>query len=35
MGREADTRLTSAWFGVNQTRKVRAVEKAVEYALAS
>jgi len=35
MGREADTRLTSAWFGVNQTRKVKAVEKAVEYALAS
>ena len=35
MGREADTRLTSAWFGNNQTRKVKAVEKAVEYALAS
>lgn len=35
MGREADTRLTSAWFGSNQTRKVRAVEKAVEYALAA
>jgi phage/plasmid-like protein (TIGR03299 family) len=35
MGREADTRLTSAWFGANQSRKVRAVEKAVEYALAS
>ena len=35
MGREADTRLTSAWFGANQTRKVRAVEKAVEYALAA
>lgn len=35
MGREADTRLTSAWFGANQTRKVRAVEKAVEYAIAS
>lgn len=35
MGREADTRLTSAWFGANQTRKVKAVEKAVEYALAS
>ena len=27
MGREADTRLTSAWFGANQTRKVKAVEK--------
>jgi phage/plasmid-like protein (TIGR03299 family) len=35
MGREVDTRLTSAWFGQNQTRKVKAVEKAVEYALAS
>jgi len=35
MGREADTRLTSAWFGANQTRKVKAVEKAVEYALVS
>ena len=35
MGREADTRLTSAWFGANQSRKVKAVEKAVEYALAS
>ena len=35
MGREADTRLTSAWFGANQSRKVRAVEKAVEYALVS
>lgn len=35
MGRETDSRLTSAWFGANQTRKVKAVEKAVEYALAS
>ena len=35
IGREADTRLTSAWFGANQSRKVKAVEKAVEYALAS
>ena len=35
MGREADSRLTSAWFGANQSRKVKAVEKAVEYALAS
>jgi hypothetical protein len=32
LGREADTRLTSAWFGANQSRKVKAVEKAVEYA---
>lgn len=34
MGREVDTRLTSAWFGQNQTRKVKAMEKAVEYAAA-
>lgn len=32
MGREADTRLTSAWYGVNQTRKQRAVSKAIEFA---
>ena len=35
MGNSPDTRLTSAWFGANQSRKVKAVEKAVEYALAS
>lgn len=35
MGRTADTRLESAWFGVNQARKIRAVEKAVEYARAA
>lgn len=35
MGRSADTRLESAWFGVNQTRKVKAALKAVEYATAS
>lgn len=35
MGREADSRLASAWFGHNQGRKVRAVEKAVEYAVAA
>jgi phage/plasmid-like protein (TIGR03299 family) len=34
MGRETDSRLTSAWFGANQTRKIRAVEKAVEFAVA-
>jgi len=33
MGRNADTRLSSAWFGANQTRKVKALEKAVEFAL--
>lgn len=35
MGRSADSRMQSAWFGQNQTRKVRAVNKAVEYATAS
>jgi phage/plasmid-like protein (TIGR03299 family) len=35
MGRTADTRLESAWFGINQARKIRAVEKAVEYARAA
>jgi len=35
MGRETDSRLTSAWFGANQTRKIRAVEKAVEFANAA
>ena len=34
MGREVDSRLTSAWFGANQTRKIKAVEKAVEFATA-
>jgi phage/plasmid-like protein (TIGR03299 family) len=33
MGRETDSRLTSAWFGANQSRKIRAVEKAVELAV--
>ena len=27
MGRETDSRLASAWFGANQTRKIKAVEK--------
>ena len=35
MGREVDSRLSSAWFGANQTRKMRAVEKAVEFAVAA
>ena len=34
MGRNAETRLQSAWFGQNQARKVKAVNKAVEYATA-
>ncbi len=35
MGRNADSRMQSAWFGINQSRKVKAVNKAVEYANAS
>ena len=32
LGRSTDTRLNSAWYGVNRERKVTALEKAVEYA---
>ncbi len=32
MGRNAETRMQSAWFGQNQARKLRAVNKAVEFA---
>ena len=35
MGRNAQSRLTSAWFGQNGRRKVRAVNKAVDYATAA
>lgn len=35
MGRSADTRMQSAWFGQNQARKLVAVNKAVEYATAA
>ena len=35
MGRSSESRLNSAWFGQNQTRKVKALEKAVEYAEAA
>jgi len=34
LGRSADTRLTSAWFGQNRTRKEKALSLAVEYAKA-
>lgn len=34
-GRNADNRLHSQWFGQNQLRKVKAAEKAVEFALAA
>ena len=32
MGRENDTRLNSAWYGVNKTKKVNALETALELA---
>ena len=35
MGRNADSRMQSAWFGINQNRKLKAVNKAVEYATAA
>lgn len=35
MGRSADSRMQSAWFGQNQARKLVAVNKAVEYATAA
>lgn len=34
-GRSAETRLQSQWFGGNQARKIKAAEKAVEYAMAA
>ena len=34
-GRNNDTRLHSQWFGANQQRKIKAAEKAVEYANAA
>tara|TARA_Y100000389_G_C17431688_1_gene503018 strand:+ start:752 stop:1705 length:954 start_codon:yes stop_codon:yes gene_type:complete len=34
-GRNADNRLHSQWYGYNQLRKVKAAEKAVEFALAA
>lgn len=35
VGRSNDARMTSAWFGQNQTRKLKALDKAVEYAMAA
>lgn len=32
MGSNNDKRMQSAWFGTNQTRKIKAIEKAVQYA---
>ena len=35
MGRSAESRMQSSWFGQNQDRKMKAVNKAVEYANAA
>ena len=35
MGRSADSRMSSSWFGINQARKVKAINKAIEYAEAA
>ncbi len=35
LGRSADTRLTSAWFGTNRTRKHKALDLALKYAEAA
>lgn len=35
IGRSNDARMQSAWFGQNQTRKVKALDKAIEYAEAA
>lgn len=35
MGRNSDSRMQSSWFGVNQARKLKAVNKAVELANAA
>jgi phage/plasmid-like protein (TIGR03299 family) len=35
LGRTADTRMQSAWFGSNQTRKLKAVNAAIEFAEAA
>lgn len=35
LGHSADSRLSSSWYGINQTRKVKALEKAIEYANAA
>ncbi len=35
VGRSADTRLTSAWYGVNKTKKEKALKLALDYAEAA
>jgi hypothetical protein len=32
LGRGADTRMQSAWFGANQKKKQGALQKAIEFA---
>jgi hypothetical protein len=32
LGRSRDTRLNSAWYGINRTKKEKALELAIEYA---
>ena len=32
LGRSADARMTSAWFGINQTKKLKATNLALELA---
>ena len=34
-GHNADTRLTSSWYGLNRTKKIEALKKAIEYANAA
>ena len=35
MGRSDDSRMDSAWFGINQSRKIKAAELAVKFAKAA
>ena len=35
LGRSADSRLASAWYGLNKVKKVKALETAIEYAEAA
>ena len=32
IGKSEESRLTSNWYGMNKTKKLKALEKAVEYA---
>ena len=35
LGRSADSRLASAWYGLNKVKKVKALETAIEFAEAA